>query len=87
MPAALFLVCDYGFVVMDYPGEPVLEETLQGFMVQGKITDTPKIWLDAAPSGLLLPNLHHPPVLYQMPFRSQPSPIYPGLGQAPSMLG
>jgi len=59
---------------------------LLDYVVQGKITDTPTIWLGAIPSGLISdPPLSSPRFMPDaLPAASLP--IYPCLGQAPNML-
>jgi len=74
---------------LDHPGEPVPEEILLYSTVQGKITeaDTPTIRLGATSSGLISdppqssPYFFTPDALPAATF-----PVYPGLGQAPTML-
>ena len=53
----------------------IIADHLLHFMEQWKITeaDTLTIRLDATPSGLSVPHLHHLPFLRQMPFLPQPS--------------
>jgi len=47
----------------DHPGEPVPEEKVLDFMVQGKLTEAnaATIRLGDTPSGLTSAYLHHPP--------------------------
>jgi len=56
-------------------------------MVQGKITeaDTPTLRLGAAPSGLSSAHLHHPPIFKPDALPAATLPLYPGMGQAPSI--
>jgi len=51
----------------DYPGEPVPEEKLLVFLMQGKINrgDTLTIRLGTTPSGLTSAHLHHPSIFYR----------------------
>ena len=62
---------------------------LLDFMVQGKITatDTPTIRLNATPSGLSMPHLHHPPIFTPNALSAASLAIYPGLAQAPNNVG
>jgi len=78
--------------VRDYPGELVPEETYAIFWVfwcKGKITkaDAPIIWLDATLSRLIgVPTSIIPTIFMPDALPVATLPIYPGLGQAPSML-
>jgi len=59
----------------DTPGELVPEENFWTLWCKGRLTeaDKPTIRLDATPSGLTSPDLHHPPFFTgRMPF---PPPI------------
>ena len=61
---------------------------LLDFMVQGQISeaDTPTIWLDATPSGLISNPTPSSPILMPDALSAATLPIYPGLGQALYML-
>ena len=53
---------------------------LLDFMVQGKTTEAkaPTIRLDATPSGLSVPHLHHPPIFTLTALSAITLPIYAG---------
>ena len=49
--------------------------------------DAQTICLDATPSGLSVPHLHHPSVFMPNGLSAATLPIYPGLGQPPNNAG
>ena len=53
---------------------------LLDFMLQGKTTEAkaPTIRLDATPSGLSVPHLHHPPIFTPTALSAITLPIYAG---------
>jgi len=89
LPVLVTVATDTQNALHPSPTSSIIARHLLDFMVQGKITatDALTVRLNATPSGLSMPHLHHPPIFTRNALSAVSLAIYPGLAQAPNNVG